>query len=66
MHVDFAFPGSKLAVECDGYRYHHDRKERDAARDSCLRRNGWTVLRFSGDRIRADVRGCVREISERL
>jgi len=68
MHVDFAFPKSKLVVECDGYRYHHEQKarERDKRRDDILRSKGWTVLRFTGTELRDDLDGCVRRIRERL
>jgi very-short-patch-repair endonuclease len=66
IHVDFAFPKHKLAVECDGYRYHHDRTAQDAARDAFLQRQGWRVLRLQGDQIRSDPRLCVRRISEEL
>jgi very-short-patch-repair endonuclease len=65
-HVDFAFPDAKLAVECDGYRYHHDRRTQDAARDKFLRSQGWRVLRFSGDEIRANPSRCVAVIRKHL
>lgn len=67
IHVDFAFPHHKLAVECDGHRYHSssDDKKRDAKRDAFLKRRGWRVLRFTGDELRDDVGSCVRKI-ERL
>jgi very-short-patch-repair endonuclease len=64
--VDFAFPRAKIAVECDGWRYHHDRVAEDAKRDAFLRSRGWTVLRFSGSRIRKDVDACVRDIAALL
>lgn len=66
IHVDFAFPERKLAVECDGHRYHasRDDKTRDAKRDAFLKRRGWRVLRFTGDDIRNDIQACVRKISE--
>jgi very-short-patch-repair endonuclease len=66
IHVDFAFPKSKLVVECDGYRYHHDRGKEDAARDAFLRNKGWTVLRFSGTKIRNDLEGCLKIIQNNL
>jgi|GEM_PF-6533231 len=68
MHVDFAMPEKKLAVECDGFRYHsgRDARLRDHKRDDELRRRGWTVLRFSGDELRSDSAACVRKIKGRL
>jgi very-short-patch-repair endonuclease len=65
-HVDFAFPDSKVAVECDGWRYHHDRKAHDARRDAFLKSQGWSVLRFSGEEIRKDPHACVAKIAEHL
>lgn len=66
IHVDFAFPERKLAVECDGYRYHSssDDKKRDAKRDAFLKRRGWRVLRLTGDDIRNDIDACLRKISD--
>ena len=67
-HVDFAFPKAKLAVECDGWRYHHtvDAVRHDAARDAFLERNGWKVLRLRGDEIRSNPRACVKRIRKYL
>lgn len=65
IHVDFAIPSAKIAVECDGYRYHRDH-DRDAARDAFLKSQGWTVLRFTGTQIRADPQACARRIYEHL
>ena len=45
--VDFANPRAKVAIECDGEAYHHD-KEKDATRDATLRACGWSVYRISG------------------
>jgi very-short-patch-repair endonuclease len=61
-HVDFAFPEVKLAVECDGWRYHHTRKEHDARRDAFLKSQGWTVVRFSGEEIRKNPDACIEKI----
>ena len=68
IHVDFAFPEKKLAVECDGYRYHAapEQRARDQKRDKFLHDRGWRVLRFSGDRILSDTDGCIRKIQEYL
>jgi very-short-patch-repair endonuclease len=47
--VDFAWPGSRLVVETDGFAFHSDRKDyrRDRRRGNALALAGWTVLRFS-------------------
>lgn len=45
--VDFANPVVKVAIECDGARYHTDPRK-DAERDSQLRDIGWSVYRITG------------------
>jgi hypothetical protein len=49
IHVDFAFPANRLAIELDSYAFHLDRKafEEDRRRDNELRALGWDVLRFT-------------------
>lgn len=44
--VDFGDPVARLAIECDGKKW-HDAK-RDAERDAQLGEHGWTVKRFTG------------------
>ena len=44
--VDFADPAMRIALECDGARYHDAR--RDAQRDAELHAIGWRVFRFPG------------------
>lgn len=48
-YADLAFPGARIAVELDGWRYHSDRASfvSDRRRDVALRLAGWTVLRFT-------------------
>lgn len=45
--VDFANPCARIAIECDGAKYHTD-VERDAARQREIEALGWTVYRLSG------------------
>jgi very-short-patch-repair endonuclease len=47
--VDIAFADDRLAVEIDGWAWHHDRErfERDRSRQNALVLAGWTVLRFT-------------------
>ena len=47
--VDIAFVAEKLAVEIDGWAWHHspDRFQRDRAKQNQLVGAGWTVLRFT-------------------
>ena len=54
--ADFAFPDMRIAIYCDGYKYHWSRnrfkKDRQQARELQLR--GWIVLRFAGGEIFRD------------
>jgi hypothetical protein len=49
IEVDFAWPGARLIVEVDGYRYHRSPSsfETDRERDVILALAGWQVLRFT-------------------
>ena len=67
--VDFAYLNQKLAVECDGYKWHKQDKEqieKDIERDKYLAKKGWRVLHFSGVQIRRNIEGCIKEIKEAL
>lgn len=44
--VDFGDPHKKIAIECDGKRWHN--KERDSMRDMELSKLGWSVYRIPG------------------
>ena len=54
-----------LDIECDGAPFHND-EERDALRDRVLQDMGWTVVRFSGRRIKHRIDECVREVVDLL
>lgn len=64
--IDFAHPKVKVAVECDGAKWHMDRVK-DWKRDDVLRSMGWSVFRLTGrqckeaTRIYEDDNGCDRE-----
>ena len=47
--VDFAFPESKLAIECESFEHHSDRSdwERDVKRHNRLAGLGWRLLRVT-------------------
>lgn len=45
--VDFGNPAAKVAIECDGVRWHLD-KQKDAARQRAIEAMGWTVYRITG------------------
>ena len=40
--------GKRLAVECDGERWHYDKAEEDLARQALLERLGWIFVRIRG------------------
>ncbi len=64
--LDFALfcKRGKLDIECDGCRFHSapGQHARDAARDSWLKRRGWTTLRFGEHEIFNSTRSCIGEI----
>ena len=54
--VDFGNPVAKVAIECDGERWHRDAK-RDARRQAEIEALGWTVYRITG-------RDCITDFTE--
>jgi very-short-patch-repair endonuclease len=40
--------GKRLAIECDGERWHYDKADEDLARQALLERLGWTFVRIRG------------------
>jgi REase_MTES_1575/Transcriptional regulator, AbiEi antitoxin len=63
--VDFAYPDKKLVIEADGYAYHSSRQDwqRDIARQNCLIRMGWGVLRFCPEDIFTRPNDVVRTVA---
>jgi very-short-patch-repair endonuclease len=59
--VDFACPRERLVVEVDGD-VHEAQREYDAERDDYLRSLGYTVLRFTVDRVLNDLSGVLFEV----
>lgn len=66
--LDFALKRNgctaRIAVECDGFRYHDASPEqatRDRARDRELAALGWVVVRYTGKELIQDALGCARE-----
>jgi hypothetical protein len=62
--VDCLWPAERLIVELDSYGYHGDPDafETDRRRDVILTLAGYTVLRFTYERVTADPAGVVREV----
>ena len=65
---DFAFPKDKIAIYCDGFKYHANsdsfQKDRQQSRD--LQLQGWCVLRFSGSEIVNDTDAVVATIQRAI
>ena len=66
--IDFSFPNDRLAIEADGVYWHSlpNMKEKDERKDNDLQQQGWIVLHFTGDEIRASVSDCVDKIEQVL
>jgi len=68
---DFAYPDKKLAIYCDGARYHgpqsnNENWQRDLEINNRLQLMGWRVLRFSGRQINQKLSECLQKIREAL
>jgi very-short-patch-repair endonuclease len=59
--ADFCCWEIRLVVELDGA-VHAEQAERDRERDAYIRGKGFTVMRFSNERVFADVAGVIEEI----
>jgi very-short-patch-repair endonuclease len=59
--VDFVAFAPKLVIELDGSQ-HMDNKHYDEARDACLRKNGFTVLRFWNNELVENIEGVLEVI----
>jgi putative AbiEi antitoxin of type IV toxin-antitoxin system/uncharacterized protein DUF559 len=62
VHVDFAYPELKIAIEYDGWDTHRTRGafDDDRARDNDLEIRGWIVLRFTSRWKRSEIVATVR------
>jgi hypothetical protein len=60
--LDLAYPDVMLAIEVDGFEFHHARDafDRDRARQNDLVSVGWTVLRFTSRSTEAEILERVR------
>ena len=63
---DFAWPGVKLAVYCDGFAFHGNRDtlELDAQKRNFLQREGWAVLTYWGRTILRTPDACAAQIAD--
>ena len=65
---DFAFPDMKIAIYCDGYKFHKDEKSfsMDRFQSTKLQLQEWIVLRFSGFQIHEFAGGTVGAIKSAI
>jgi len=67
---DIVFLNYKLAVQADGDYWHGDnfpkQQQRDIENDAKLKNKGWTILRFSGSEIQANISACIDKIELEL
>lgn len=65
---DFAFPESKIIVECDGYYWHSTerRKKLDQSKDAYLKACGFKVIRLTEKDILANAQILANQIKQRL
>jgi len=64
IHVDFAIPPLKIAIECDGKEHHSEvsHRNKDNWRDAFLRSRGWVVQRFTGNDIITNIDWCIKRV----
>lgn len=60
-NTDFAIPGLRIVIECDGEHWHQD-EEKDRLRQQRIEKEGWFVLRYTGKQINQ----CLDEIENEL
>ncbi len=78
---DFAIPGLKIAIECDGDYWHANPKlypknklndiqkkklKLDQNKELCLRTKGWKLFRFTESDIKLSVEKCAEKIEEEI
>lgn len=66
--IDIALPRHKIAIECDGRKYHSSpqQKAHDRRKSQYLRQKGWTVLRFTGSQINGKMPYVLNKIQSKV
>ncbi len=64
--ADIVFTRQKLIVEFDGWEFHKEKFRSDRRRDNHHIAHGWTVLRFTADRIDQEPYAVIAEIAAAL
>jgi len=64
--IDLAYPALRLAIELDGWEFHHTRTafDDDRARANLLVTNGWTLLRFTSRSTDLEIIDCLRAFGQ--
>lgn len=58
--------GKRLAIECDGHRWHYDKVAEDLARQALLERLGWRFVRIGGIAFYRDKAKAMQPVFEKL
>ncbi len=67
IRVDLLWRDERCVVEIDGPEHRRpDRLAEDRSRDALLQKDGYTVLRFTNERVMADMRAVLREVKRLL
>ncbi len=66
--VDFAWPAERIAVEIDGWAFHHGVKQfdRDRRKRNALAAAHWIVLSFTWHQLAYEAEDCLRQVAEAL
>ncbi len=64
--VDFYIEENKIAIYCDGFKYHYNKENviKDRYQDRELQYLGYKVLRFTGSEIVGDIEKCISHIQK--
>ena len=64
--IDLAYPQKRVAIELDGWEFHHTRTafDDDRARANLLVASGWTVVRFTSRTSDEEIVECLRAIGQ--
>jgi len=66
--ADFFIRGEKIAIYCDGFKYHSNNQKMtiDRRQDRILQNMGYLVMRFTDSEVESDIRGIIDEIKESI
>ena len=66
--IDIALPKYRLAIECDGRKYHStpEQKRHDRRKDRYLRKHGWSVMRVKGKQINGELPKVIARIERKI